>query len=169
MASINSGSVRQKLVSAMSAGSFMGNVSNIARSKYAEPAGDALVNCIENAISSSGLSGGAIAAIGSVHKDSVTETGTVPGQRVSFEVGVSIDQQSRPSLIPVEGVSDMASLLDRGYSARIRVYGEWHGAYIGSLQHRSPTHFVQNGVSNFNASYGSAYGAHAEVTSDRFM
>lgn len=172
MATVNSASFHAKLNSFLKNGGVMSKYGDIIASKgraIAERAGDAMVGCVNNAIASSGLTGGAIAAIGNVSKDSVAETGRT-GDTIQFEVGVSVDQQSRPSLDPGKygGVMDMAALFNNGYIAGGVVRGEWHGMIIDSLTHRPPTYFAEEAVDMFNSMYGAAYNATAELTSDRF-
>ena len=166
MYSINMSSISAKIGSFISSNpSTVANMVREKAEKIANEAGEQLVSCIRNAISASGLNGGAIAAVGDVSSTSAVEL--APGK---FQVDVSIDAQSRPSLVPDRygGVDDMASLLDRGYSAGARVYGYWHGNYTGSLQQRDGAHFVQSGVDTFNATYGGQYNAVATIVSDRF-
>ena len=112
-----------------------------------------LVACIESAIGSSGLSGGAIAAIGDVSA-SVTDLGN--GE---YHIEATIGKESRPSLYPEEGgypdgATDMAGLFDKGYSAGGVVHGEWHGSRIRSLPHRSGVGFVAHAVAEFKGKHG---------------
>lgn len=166
MSYINSSSLHSKFTSYVKENhNEILKASSAEAEKIANEAGGVLVRCINNAISSSGLSGGAIAAIGDVSSTSAVEA--APGK---YEVEVSIGTQSRPSLAPVEygGVRDMAALFNNGYSAGGRVFGYWHGSWIGSLTFRDGAHFVEIGVNDFNAGYGSQYNAVATITSDRF-
>lgn len=135
----------------------------------AREAGILLSTCIDLAAHTSGLSGIAIAAIGESSVGDVAKKGRV-GNKIEYEIDVSVPQQSRPSLVPEKygSVNDMAALLNNGYSAGGVVDGYWHGNYIHSLTFRSPTNFVENGVADFNAKYGAAYNAIAEIVSDRF-
>ena len=110
-----------------------------------------LVACVESAIGSSGLSGGAIAAIGGVSA-SVTDLGN--GE---YHIEATIGQESRPSLCPEkypDGATDMAGLFDKGYSAGGVVYGEWHGNRIRSLPHRPGVGFVAHAVAEFQGKHG---------------
>ena len=172
MATVNRASLNMKLNLFLKYGGVMNKYGDIIASKgreIAEKAGDAMVECVHNAITSSGLTGGAIAAIGNASKDSVAETGRT-GNTITFKVGVSVDQQSRPSLDPGRygSVMDMAALFNNGYIAGGVVRGEWHGMMIDSLTHRPPTYFAEHAVDMFNSMYGAAYNATAELTSDRF-
>ena len=110
-----------------------------------------LVACVESAIGSSGLSGGAIAAIGGVTA-SVSDLGN--GE---YHIEATIGQESRPSLYPEgypDGATDMASLFDKGYSAGGVVYGEWHGNRIRSLPYRAGAGFVADAVADFKGRHG---------------
>lgn len=115
----------------------------------ANAAAPLLAQCIQNAISSSGLSGGAIGAIGAVSAGGAENVG-----KFTYKVTASVDQQTRPSLDidRYGGVTDMALLFDKGYSAGGRVFGEWNGRYIGSLVSRPATNFVERGVDEFKGS-----------------
>lgn len=112
----------------------------------ANAAAPLLAQCIQNAISSSGLSEGAIGAIGSVSSGGAEKVG-----KFTYKVTASVDQQTRPSLDidKYGGVTDMALLFDKGYSAGGHVFGEWHGNYIRSLISRPATNFVERGMEEF--------------------
>lgn len=151
---VNMGSIMRKIKSYMKSPSGKAAAAVAGEEQALEAAsqaGSQLASCIESAISASGLSGGAVAAVGSVSASGASKTGDT-----SFEVTISIDQQSRPSLAPEKygGVDNMAVLLNNGYAAGGRVYGEWHGSYIGSRVSLGGAHFVQQGVANFEGSYG---------------
>lgn len=136
-------------------------ISEVTREK-AEEATQLLADCINRAIASSGMSGGAVAAVGTAVSGGVTPV----GDGSSYRGTVLLPGQSRPSLYPEKygAVIDMALLLNNGYSARDKVFGIWHGEPVKSLQFRTGAHFVPNGVREFNAGYGAAYNAHAEVS-----
>lgn len=112
----------------------------------ASAAAPLLAESVEEAISGSGLSGGAIGAIGSVSAGGAEHVG-----KFTYKVSASVDQQFRPSLVPdlYGGVDDMALLFDKGYSAGNKVYGMWHGAYTGSLTSRPATNFAERGLEIF--------------------
>lgn len=172
MATCNSGVFYARLNSYIKSGAIMkkyGNEIAAKARKQAEEAGNAMVSCVDQAISSSGLTGGAIAAIGDASVDSISESARF-ADSIKFKVGVSIGQQSRPSLDPGKygSVNDMAALFNNGYSAGGTVRGVWHGMVITSLPFRPPTYFAQHAVDAFNSQYGAAYNATAELTSDRF-
>lgn len=126
-----------------------------------------LVACIESAIGSSGLSGGAIAAIGDVSA-SVTDLGN--GE---YRIEATIGKNSRPSLYPEEypdGAKDMAGLFDKGYSAGGVVYGEWHDRRIRSLPHRPGVGFVAHAVAEFKGKHGADDGVvSVNYDQDRFQ
>jgi len=172
MASINWGAIEGKIMRYYNSSKFdKDHDAEISRklAQNAETAGELLVECIEGEISSSGLSGGAIAAIGSVTKDGAVSAGGL-GRNKKYQVGVSVDQNSRPSMYYEKygSVIDMAMLFDWGYDASAPVYGMWHGAPAHSLVSRPPTHFFEGGVNRFNSSYGAEYNAQATITSGRF-
>ena len=172
MAEVNWGAIDSKIRSYVNSAKFdKDHDAEISAklAKNAEEAGSLLVDCIEGAISSSGLSGGAIAAIGNVSNGGAYDAGGI-GRSKKYSVDISVDQNTRPSLYEAKygSVIDMAMLLDWGYDAKAPVYGEWHGALAHSLVHRSPTHFFEIGVNRFNDSYGASYNAEATITSGRF-
>lgn len=171
---VNSQSIFSKLSAATNSGGFVARnkvaINRVTKEK-AEEAGDKLVDCINNAISSNFSSSGAIAAIGSVDRSPAVEEGMSAGVCV-YHIDVNVEQQSRPSLYPEkygDGAYDMAGLLDHGYSIGHAVYGEWHGNYIFGLRSRPATRFVAQGVDDFNGNYGATYNAQATVSSGRFL
>lgn len=85
-----------------------------------------------------------------------------------YKLGVRIDYEFRPSLIPERygGVTDMFALFNNGYSASNRVYGMWHGEHIGSLTSREPLHFIQDAVDGLSG--GDGYEIIDKHISDRF-
>lgn len=112
----------------------------------AEAAAPLLAQCIESAIAGSGLSSGAISAVGSVSAGGAEHVG-----KFTYKVTASVEQNSRPSLKPskYDGVDDMALLFDKGYSAGGSVFGEWHGSNIWSKRSRPATNFVEMGMADF--------------------
>lgn len=169
MATINMGSITSKMDSYLktNTGALSAATSAEGRAIAAE-AGSKLVRCIEDAIAYSGMSGGAIAAVGEVSSTLPVE---VDAKNGVFEVYVSIGRESRLSLDPdtYGGVFDMAALLNNGYDTEgRRVRGLWHGKYIWSNPFRDGAHFVEIGVNNFNSAYGSTYNAVATIEGDRF-
>lgn len=75
------------------------------------------------------------------------------------------DDLSRPSLAPqrYDGISNVAALLNNGYTAAHAVYGVWEKHSIGderiaSLTSRGGAHFVQQAVRDFMGNYASEYG-----------
>lgn len=174
MPKINTKSILSKLSAATKSEGFIarnkGAITGVTKEK-AEEAGDKLVDCINNAISSNFSSSGAIAAIGSIDRSPAVEESVSAGVCV-YHIDVTVEQQSRPSLYPKkygEGAYDMAGLLDHGYSTGHAVYGEWHGDYIFGLRSRPATRFVAQGVDDFNNSYGATYNAQATVSGGRFL
>lgn len=68
---------------------------------------------------------------------------------------------SRESLHPCgnyKGINNIIALFNKGYTARNRVYGTWHGNQIASLQHRDGLGFISSAVNNFMGNYGNEYG-----------
>ena len=132
----------------------------------ATEAGEQLAQCVINAISSSGMNGGAIAAVGDVASTGATKVG-----EGVYQVGVTIGSEFRPSLVPEKygGINDMAALLNNGYHAGNYVVGEWHGNIIRSLTDREGAHFVQAGASDFMGSYGGPGHIVSLTISDRFQ
>lgn len=65
-----------------------------------------------------------------------------------------------------DGYANIAALMNRGYSAKDYVYGEWpegSGKRIRSKKSRQGTHFMQAAVEHFNIQYGT--NATAELSS----
>lgn len=167
MASINMDSIASKLHAWIGSNdSKMKAAGREEALKIASEATSLLVDCMNNAITGSGLDGGALAAVGDVSSTSPVEISDG-----KFESTVSISSNFRPSLDPDRygGVNDMAALFNNGYSAGGRVFGMWHGEYVGSRISRPPLHFVQHGVDIFNAFYGGTYNATATMVSGRFQ
>ena len=79
-----------------------------------------------------------------------------------YEIHVNFrhEKLELPSLWPEgypDGVDNIAALMNRGYSAKNYVYGEWpegSGRRIRSRKSRQGTHFMQTAVEHFNAQYG---------------
>lgn len=129
--------------------------------------GEQCVRCIENALRDSGASGNMIYAAGDVYAGAPSKV--YDGM---YHVNVFVDQNARPSLNPNdEGLRDMAALVNNGYSGvRRRIRGIWHGKETLNMPYVPATHFVQQGVADFNGNYGRGDGvrAYAEITTDRF-
>lgn len=94
-----------------------------------------------------------------------------------YEIHVNFreDDLHRDSLFPgdedhpgyPDGYANIAALMNRGYSAKNYVYGEWpegSGKRIRSKRSRQGTHFMQAAVDHFNIQYGT--NATAELSSE---
>lgn len=163
--SINTAAIESVILSVVNSESFkLANRSAIASvtRPIAEEAANKLEDCINSSVSSSGLSGMAVAAVGQASVASISDM----GDGIHYDASIDLPANSRPSLVPEKygGINDMAVLFNAGYDAGGTVTGEWHGIIVTSLPHRPALHFVQSGVDDFNGNYGSAYNAHAEVS-----
>lgn len=69
-----------------------------------------------------------------------------------------------------DGVENIVSLFDTGYSAKRSVKGIWDEheelGIITSLKHREGLNFMSESVNEFNRSYGSNYKVKAVITAD---
>lgn len=83
-----------------------------------------------------------------------------------------------------KGLENIVALFNNGYHAKNYVYGWWEGhsptgtalersssddgdfAWVRSRKEREPLNFIQDTVAEFNARYGTKYGATVEVGSD---
>jgi hypothetical protein len=52
-----------------------------------------------------------------------------------------------------DGIDDIVSLFNNGYSASARVWGLWHGEHTGSRMWRPPLHFIEKTIAQFNAAF----------------
>lgn len=118
--------------------------------EVAQQAGAKLVECINTSIGASAHSD----VIGEASLGGVAVNGDIADISVNISKGEHHD-----SLVPelYDGIDDMTSLFDKGYTASNRVYGEWHGKRIGSLTHRDAEGFVESGVRAFTSSGGGGY------------
>ena len=125
-----------------------------------------LVSCMNTAIASS-LFGNEMSAVGSASAGGVSKLSDT-----TYEIGVSISPQFRPSLFPERygGVDDMAALFNNGYAAgRQVVKYDSDGNFVGaSRQYRLPSLFVQTGLAMFQVSGGSDYQVISVQPSGRF-
>ena len=67
------------------------------------------------------------------------------------------------------GIDNIVSLFDTGYSADKRVYGVWEGHgedTIASLTQRDGMHFMSETVSAFNREWGALYNVYAYIPSE---
>ena len=163
--SVNNNAILSELTRVANSSAFKSENKNAILSATRETAEEALgklADCISIAISSSGLSGGAIEAIGHPTTLGVYESGT------GFIGYVDMPENFRPSLVPKKygGINNMAALFNNGYQAGDYVTGLWHGKNVRSLEYRPASDFVEQGVSNFNGNYGSDYNAYAEVSGE---
>ena len=82
----------------------------------------------------------------------------MPDGSASMEIYMS-DAPGRASLYPEKyvGVDNIVAIFNNGYTADDKVYGNWHGKYISSLDKRQGSFFMQKAVGEFMAKYGSEY------------
>lgn len=104
------------------------------------------------------------------HFDSLTQSSPIVAPNGAARIEINFgDSLGRPSLVPsVYGhVHNIVALFNNGYNAANKVYGEWHGARIGSLKDRVGLHFMESAVGAFNSGYGAANDVRA-VLSDEY-
>lgn len=166
---INVGSLKNKFDTYIGSTSFKtkaGAASEGQAMLIVSEAGESLANSISQAIVSNLNSGGAVAAVGSVSVESPRKIGY--GE---YSIGVNIEQQFRPSLVPEKygGVDDMAALFNNGYVAANPVFGIWHGRPTRSVTIRVGAGFVGKGVYNYLTTHtGDKYKILDIDISDRF-
>lgn len=126
---------------------------------------EVLQNEIRSLEASSGFADGslgytAVSALEKLEHDSPQKVG-----KNKYQVAVWFaDDLHRSSLVPdkYDDVSNIAALLNKGYTAKRPVYGVWaghsDGSVIASLPQRSGARFIQNAVQNYNANYAAEYG-----------
>ncbi len=92
----------------------------------------------------------------SIHSSPASFNGVSDLGDNKYKLGVRIDYEFRPSLIPERygGVTDMFSLFNNGYVANSYVYGQWHGSSIRSLVSRPPLHFIEESVDGLHDGNG---------------
>ena len=120
-----------------------------------EEAAQKSVEVLKQEISSSGLSGEAVAAISELSISGATEIG-----EDTYTINVSFSGDLyRPSLNVEKygGINDLAELFDAGAGPMNRVYGMWHGNYIGSKTTIPGANFMDAAVSTFMSSYADEY------------
>lgn len=117
------------------------------------------------------------------HFDSLTYTQPIPAGKQGDQYRIDLyfeDDLSRPSLMIVsgrragqrtgDGIRNIVSLFDTGYSASANVWGTWDGhedaGVIKSLAERDGAHFMQDAVESFNREWGQVYGAYAIISAD---
>lgn len=116
------------------------------------------------------------------HFNSLDYNQPVPYGRESSQYKLDItfkDDLSRMSLLITsgknkgkrtgDGIDNIVSLFDTGYSAEKRVYGVWDGhgeETIGSLTHRDGLHFMSETVNAFNREWGALYNVYAYIPSE---
>lgn len=121
-----------------------------------EEAAEKFIEVLRQEIASSGISENAISAINELSASAATEIGEdVYTIKVSFSGDLS-----RSSLCPdrYDGIQDLAVLLNDGVDHTMnRVYGMWHGNYIGSRTVISGAGFMEAAVNAFMGSYADEY------------
>lgn len=119
-----------------------------------EEAADKFIEVLRRTIASSGLSIDAFDAISDFDYTRAVKVGDKYIVNVYF-----VDDMHRDSLYPMgyNGISDLASLLDSGYSAKNYVYGDWHGERIRSRTTFPGVHFMDQAVADFMGNYASEY------------
>lgn len=62
---------------------------------------------------------------------------------------------SRPSLVRDRygDIDNIIVLFEKGYHAKAKVFGKWHGEMTCSRPYREGLHFISNAVDTFNAAY----------------
>lgn len=122
-----------------------------------EEAADKFIDVLKDSINSSGLSAGAIEAVSNIAHDNPSSLG---GNIYTIRVYFS-GEMSRPSLDPRSfpgGISDIVALFNNGVDHTMRpVHGTWHGKEMWSKTTIPGTHFIENAVNTFMASYASEY------------
>lgn len=79
------------------------------------------------------------------------------GKRYEYEIPVSYaGDMHRESLTPTlySGVTNIAALLNNGYSASAFVYGKWHGDDTMSIRYRNGAHFIERALRTMNGYKG---------------
>lgn len=132
-----------------------------------EEAAEKLCSCLRDAANSSGMnvgqSAGQIKAVSEWAYGSPRDLGNG-----TWEITVSPGGATeRESLVPEKyGGVDIYSLLDNGVDHTMKyVWGEWHGNYTGSRTVIPGSHFIDQGIRDFEGNYGTEYGVISIVRS----
>lgn len=128
-----------------------------------EEAAEKLCSCLRNAANSSGLSAGQAEAVSGWEYGSPVDLGNGTWAITVSPGGAT----ERESLVPEKyGGVDIYSLLDKGVDHTMKqVWGEWHGNYTGSRTVIPGSHFIDQGISDFEGNYGTEYGVISIVRS----
>lgn len=124
---------------------------------------DKLADEVVKAGNGAGLPASVASVVASLKRGAFTDMGD--GAR-SIELSF-MEDKNRPSLQPDKyGSVNIVAIFNNGYplngtspEAIASVVGEWHGMEnVHALGQREGSHFLQQAVSNFNATYGREYG-----------
>lgn len=120
-----------------------------------EEAATKFIEVMQNAISSSGLSANAQAAISSLAFTAPTK---LPDG--TYQIGVYFDgNMSRPSLDEARygGITQLPELFNNGMTAQHSVHGIWHGKETWSRRVIPRTEFMEQAVNDFLGNYAAEY------------
>lgn len=102
-------------------------------------------------------------------KDAIKELKCTRPEKLSdgtYRIVVFFDTElDRPSLYRGT-LHDLAELYNDGYEfdpSRKRVWGYWHGEFVGSKTMIPGTHFMEEAVAEFNTSYSNEYNTIVEI------
>ena len=162
MAKINWGSVKAKAESFVKSDEFKKRRGSLAGRKYRDGmAEEAAKKFIDTMVSeaASKFTGAQLPAVFSEMSAGQAEHGD--DGKITIPVNFSLTLK-RPSLYPAgypEGAYNIVGLLDKGYSAKSRVFSvdPATGERTVSLQSRPGMGYVESGVANFIKAYGKKY------------
>lgn len=123
-----------------------------------EEAADKFIGVLRQAINSSGLSDGAIAAVSNIDHGDAHKVGNDEYDVYVYFTG----DMYRPSLDEDRygGINDIVSLFNdgaKGGAPMHTVVGQWHEKTIRSKTVIPGTHFIQQAISDFMGNYASDY------------
>lgn len=88
----------------------------------------------------------------------------LPDGSMAMEIYMS-EAPGRASLYPEKygGVDNIVAIFNNGYTAKDRVYGNWHEKYVSSLDKRQGTFFMQKAIDEFMSKYSAEYDVSVEL------